>query len=241
MILEAKKLGYCIGRNWLLRHLEWSLEDKSFLAVIGPNGAGKSTLVKLIMGAIEPTEGHIRVLNQKARRSPPKEIGYVPQIKKFDPYFPAKVDEFIFSGLDSSWPFWISQKEKSLIKNALDAVNSWDLRNRNLKDLSGGELQRVYLARAFVKERKILILDEPAAGVDVMGEADLYRLLEDYRKTHQSTIVMVTHDIDVARHHATHVLLINHNQISFGSPENVLTEENLNRAFGHSQHQHKHN
>ncbi|MCB1168185.1 MAG: ATP-binding cassette domain-containing protein, partial [Leptospiraceae bacterium] len=106
-----------------------------------------------------------------------------------------------------------------------------------LSDLSGGELQRVYLARSLIRSPALVILDEPATGLDRSGETDMYELLDQLRKEQGATILMVTHDLDAAYHHATHVLIMNRTTIAAGRPD-CLTQENLKAAFGHSGHEH---
>jgi zinc transport system ATP-binding protein len=104
--------------------------------------------------------------------------------------------------------------------------------------LSGGELQRVYLARSLVREPRLLVLDEPVAGIDAVGEQDMQRVLEVYRHRTRATVLMVTHDWETAYHHATHVLVLSRRQIAFGPPAAALTDEVLRRAFGHIDHPH---
>lgn len=238
--LKANHLSFSVKTHCLLSDLHFEAPKPSFLAVLGPNGAGKSTLVHLIIGRNKASAGEVEVLGRPARKLSPQEIGYVPQRKSFDPSFPACVEEFVLSGENSKWPFWISSRSREKVKAALGLVNAEVLLKKPLVELSGGELQRVYLARAFVRPRQLLIMDEPAAGVDNVGEADLYKILENYARKHQAMIIMVTHDIEVARHHASHVLILNQKQIAFGEPSKVLNQENLDRAFGHSQHAHPH-
>jgi zinc transport system ATP-binding protein len=121
---------------------------------------------------------------------------------------------------------------------ALTKVGAESLANRPLSKLSGGELQRVCLARCIVREPEIVMLDEPATGIDAIGEHDLYRMLEDYQKASGATIIMITHDWHAATHHANLVLLLNRRQVSFGKPHRALSENNLRIAFGHVGHKH---
>lgn len=238
MKLLAKNLWFSWGDHDVLRDVNFEIAEPGFLVVVGPNGAGKSTLIKLLLGRLSPTQGSLEIFGKPAKSCAASDIGYVPQVKTFDRSFPARVEEFVLSGRDSRWPFIVSKSDKAIAKTALKTMHSESLIGKNLSELSGGELQRVYLARSFIQDRKILILDEPAAGVDSIGEADLYGILENYLKQIQALVIMVTHDIEVARHHSSHVLILNQQQIAFGTPEEVLSRENLDRAFGHSQHSH---
>jgi zinc transport system ATP-binding protein len=136
------------------------------------------------------------------------------------------------------WPWSRSQLQMRKVDEAMKQVGALHLSGRPLSKLSAGELQRVYLARSMVREPKLILLDEPATGIDTIGEADMYQLLETYQKKSAATIVMITHDWHAATHHSDLVLLLNQKQISFGKPKDALAEENLRRAFGHIGHAH---
>jgi len=144
----------------------------------------------------------------------------------------------VASGIHGTWPWRLSTSVKTGVKEALSKVGAEHLFGKNIDTLSGGELQRVYLARAFIRPRKILILDEPSSGIDTFGEADLYILLENFRKETGCLIMMITHDLKVAEHHSTHVLVLNRRQLAFGAPQSALSNDVIERAFGHSQHDH---
>lgn len=216
-----------------------SLEfSDGFLALLGPNGAGKSTLVRTLLGLVEPTSGRVEVLGREPKRIPAGEIGYIPQIKTLDRDFPALPVELVASGLRASWPWRVRADERTRAMEALERVGMAEKATRPLGRLSGGEMQRVYLARALVRQPRLLILDEPATGMDALGEADMYRLLEVYRREQHASVFMITHDWEVARHHASHVLLLNRRPVAFGAPADVLTGDNLRRAYGHMGHSH---
>ncbi|TVQ80736.1 MAG: ABC transporter ATP-binding protein [Bradymonadales bacterium] len=237
-LIEAKNLSLKIGRNPILSDLNFSVPDHSFFCILGPNGAGKSMLIKLILGLFEASAGSLKVFDQSPAQVPAEWVGYVPQIKTFDRSFPGLSTELVISGELGRWPARMTSAQRAKAREALKMVGAESLEDRSLHQLSGGELQRVFLARAFILPRRLLILDEPATGIDTLGEADLYSLLEEYGKRNSCNIIMITHDVDVARHHASHVLLLNHRQIQFSDRDSGLSEEQLERAFGHSQHHH---
>lgn len=151
--------------------------------------------------------------------------------------FPALALELVVSGLRRAWPFRVGEEERRRALEALGRVGALELAHRPLGRLSGGQLQRVYLARALVRRPRLLLLDEPATGVDRLGEVDLYRHLEAYQEETGATILMITHDWEAA-HHASHVLVLNRRVIGFGPPERALSEECLRQAFGHLGHEH---
>lgn len=221
-----------LGSAKVLEGIDFEVPEQSFFTIIGPNGAGKSVLLSVLLGKIKAPKSEVFLSS-----SDPNDIGYVPQFKTFDRSFPARVVDFVVSGTHRSWPLRIKPSEREQALKALSQVQAESLVDRNLKELSGGELQRCYLARALIRPRKLLILDEPATGIDALGEMDLYELLETYRSKEQLSILMVTHDLEVARHHSTEVLLLNRRQIAFGKPSSTLKPEFIDRAFGH-QHSH---
>lgn len=221
-----------------LSGVTFTAPEGSFVAVLGPNGSGKTSLIKALVGIVPPSRGRIKVLGRDPREVGTGHIGYVPQVKTLERRFPATSVDLVVSGMRGRWPFRVSARERDAALGALDRTGGAHLGGRQLSTLSGGELQRIYLARSLIRQPRLLLLDEPATGIDAAGAVDLYDVLETYQDEREATIVMVTHDWNVAFHHATHVLLLNRRQIAYGTAEDVLTEENLRRAFGHVGHEH---
>ena len=235
--LDLRHVTVRRGDVEVLRDVSLVLPAARLLAIIGPNGAGKSTLVKALLGLVEPLRGDIRVFGRPPG-SEPVRIGYVPQLKTFDRSFPATALELVVSGLRRSWPGRIRRAEHDAACEALSRVGAERLTDRPLARLSGGELQRAFLARALVRRPELVILDEPATGVDFLAEHDLNRLLEAYQREAGATVVMVTPDLAAARHHADDVLVLNRTLIGFGPPERALSASCLERAYGHVGHGH---
>ena len=240
--LDFYEVGVRFGQAEVLKNINFQLKAEEFLAIIGPNGAGKSTLIKLALGTVKPTKGKITVFNDSVGKNF-KQMGYVPQLKTFDRSFPATTLELVISGLKHRW---VTRANKSEIEKATDAlrrVGAEKLFRRSLAELSGGELQRAFLARALVSKPQIVFLDEPATGVDFLAENDLYDLLENYQNEYlgdeKPTVVMITHDLAAARYHASKVLIVNRTIHGFGLPEEVMNETHLQKAFGHVGHYHK--
>ncbi len=221
-----------------LTNVSLDLEPGRTLAIVGPNGGGKSTLIKVALGLIRPGSGHAAIFGHDAGVRPDL-IGYVPQLKTFDRSFPASAAELVVSGLRRSWPVRITASELELASEALRLVGAHQLLKRRLSQLSGGEVQRAYLARAMVRRPQVVLLDEPATGVDFLAEHDLYQLLENYQRQSGAAVVMITHDLTAARYHADQVAVLNRSLRAFGAPADVMTDEVLRDAYGHRGHGHR--
>ncbi|MFN3694053.1 MAG: metal ABC transporter ATP-binding protein [Ignavibacterium sp.] len=237
--VEVKSLSLSYGDIKVLEDLNFSVPENAFVSIVGPNGAGKTTLMKILLGLIKVDLGEVKIFGKHPDEIDPQLIGYVPQIKTMDRNFPALAIELVASGLLRKWPWSVKGVDKENSIKALEMVKAEHLALRPITELSGGELQRVCLARSIVRNPKLVVLDEPATGIDAIGEADLYNLLEKYQQNSKATVLMITHDWHVAHHHSDFVLLLNRKQVSFGHPEEALSEQNLRTAFGHIGHEHK--
>lgn len=236
--VEVKNLSLSYGDIKVLENLNFAIPENAFVSIVGPNGAGKTTLMKILLGLIKFSSGEVKIFGKHPDEIDPQLIGYVPQIKTMDRNFPALAIELVASGLLRKWPWSVRGIDKENSIKALEMVKAEHLAFRPITELSGGELQRVCLARSIVRNPKLVVLDEPATGIDAIGEADLYNLLEKYQQNSKATVLMITHDWHVANHHSDFVLLLNRKQVSFGPPEEALSEQNLRTAFGHIGHEH---
>lgn len=226
------------GGHLVLEDISFEAERGDFVAIVGPNGAGKTTLLRTLLGLVEWEVGRITLEGSAPGHVEPGVIGYVPQVKTLDRTFPAKAAELVLTAARRRWPFRMLGDARQQALAALARVGAKSLGDRPVGSLSGGELQRVYLARGLVRDPRILLLDEPATGVDLAGATDLYEVLEQDQDERGTTILMVTHDWNAAYHHATSVLLIDRQQVSYGPPATALREESLREAFGHIGHAH---
>jgi zinc transport system ATP-binding protein len=231
-------VGVRFGDLQALRDISLTVPAGAFTAIVGPNGSGKSTFIKVLLGLVPTSAGRVCVLGEPPGAVPPAWIGYVPQVKTLDRSFPARSLELVITGLRPRWP-WLSRgREREEALAALERVGAQHVAQRAVAQLSGGELQRVYLARSLARRPRIVMLDEPATGIDVVGEKDMYSLLEAFQRETGATILMVTHDLAAAHHHASHVLVLNRRQIAFGPPEAALSEDCLRQAYSHVGHAH---
>lgn len=234
----VESLSISLGSHVAVENVNFVIPQGSFTAVLGPNGSGKTTLLKAILGIVPVSSGSIRIFGKSLDDIRPALIGYIPQIKTLDRTFPATTCDLVASGMIQRWPARLASCAHEAVHEALGIVGAGHLIHRAVGKLSGGELQRVYLARALVRKPKLLVLDEPATGIDAVGEDDMNHILETYMISEQATIMMVTHDWLSAKHHATHALLINRRQIAFGETAITIVDENMRRTFGHIGHVH---
>ncbi|HDH57482.1 MAG TPA: metal ABC transporter ATP-binding protein [Bacteroidetes bacterium] len=217
-----------LGGRLILEDVTCRIEKGCLTGLMGPNGAGKTTLLYAILGLL-PYKGRIRF--DAGGGSRPR-IGYVPQKIDLDRGAPITVRDFLVSGL-SRRPLWsgVNKNADESCKKALDRVGVLGVFKSPLGRISGGELQRVLLAQALLGDPEILILDEPAAAVDISGEALFCDLLEEVHNDLHLTTLLVTHDLSVVATHAHFVLCLNRVLICAGVAREVLTQDNLRRVF----------
>ncbi|MDR2611900.1 MAG: metal ABC transporter ATP-binding protein [Deltaproteobacteria bacterium] len=222
--VEVSRLGVSLGRYEILRNVSLTVPPRRQTVVIGPNGAGKSTLVRAILGEIDHT-GAIAYSPERPR------FGYVPQRLDFDRHLPLTVAEFMALGR-SRWPVWLGTPRRVRAESLerLAMVRAEHLHPRPLGSLSGGESQRVFLARALMADPDILVLDEPATGVDVIGEQLLCEILEGFKR--DFTVLMVSHDLAAARAHGDWIVCLNRTVVAEGAPEDIFRPEIISLAFG---------
>lgn len=219
-----------LSGNCILNHVSARVPRGGCTAIVGPNGAGKSTLLKALLGEVA-YKGTINV--SRLDESTPLCIGYVPQRTQFDRGMPFTVLEFMAMGWQRM-PFWFGVRG-AYRRRALELLASVDMagmENQQVGALSGGEFQRVLLALALSQDPDLLLLDEPASGVDFQGEYIFCELLERLRRERGFTQLMVTHDLSTVTHHATHVICLNKKVAAEGAPRDVLTSETLTAVFG---------
>jgi zinc transport system ATP-binding protein len=219
--IEFEHVSFSYSNTSVLQNVSFQLYSGEFIGMIGPNGGGKTTLLKLILGFLKPTQGSIRVFG-KAAGSPllSQKIAYVPQSVRFDRDFPISVEEVVLSGLISRLPWYgrFRTADRIAARKALERIGFSHLTEAPFGTLSGGQAQRVLIARALVSNPQLLLLDEPTASVDNRAEADIYALLHQLKG--QMTILMVTHDLGAAMEQVERILCVQGNVIPL-KPEEV--------------------
>lgn len=213
-------LGY-EGKE-VVEGLSFSVESGNYLCIVGENGSGKTTLMKTILHLQNPMSGQIRTGDGLL----PNEIGYLPQQTAVQKDFPASVQEIVLSGcLNHSKSPCYTREERERAEKNMEKMEIAALRKRCYRELSGGQQQRVLLARALCAARKLLLLDEPVAGLDPKATADMYDLVETLNREDGLTIIMISHDILAAVKYATHILHIGHQPLFFGTVSDYLKSE----------------
>lgn len=219
-IIELKNLGFDYGEGWIFHKLNIEIEEGDFVAVIGANGAGKSTLLKMLAHIVPPTSGTIEYYGEDISTfNQWDKIGYVPQNPgKNAQDFPISVEEVVSMGLLKSHSFLqrLNREDKERIQEVLNFFALQDLRKKRMNELSGGQQQKVFLARAMVKKPQILLLDEPSTAMDAKTKEVLYDYLRKINQEKGTTIVMVSHDLELASRSAKSALCLDHGVCFWG-------------------------
>ncbi|MDZ7964175.1 MAG: metal ABC transporter ATP-binding protein [Nostoc sp. DedSLP03] len=252
-ILKVEGLTVYQGSYLAVRDVSFELLPGTDTAIVGPNGAGKSTLVKAVLDLIPRSAGTIEILGRPISRLGHLRhaLGYMPQNFIFDRSFPISVSELVGLGWTKEGKrknsffskLWKQDREKSTaVTEALRRTDAYHLQHQAIGTLSGGQLKRVLLAYCLVMSRKLLILDEAFAGVDVQGAADFYALLNELKREEGWTVLQVSHDIDMVNRHCDRVLCLNQSIVCTGKPEIALSPQNLLATYGpgFSRYQHQH-
>ena len=221
-------LGYD-GRA-VAENLNFEAEKGDYLCIIGENGTGKSTLIKTLLGLNKPLSGEIK---REASFSP-RRIGYMPQKTPMQKDFPASVREVVLSGCLGGKGFWsfYTKADRKKAAEVMERLDISGLADRCIRELSGGQQQRVFLARAMCAAKDVLLVDEPCAGLDAGGSAELYALLDELHRADGMTVLMVTHDLEAAGVYADKILKLGHagNNRFYRTREEYLAEIRENQV-----------
>lgn len=246
--LNVENLCVKVSGRHLLENISFSVEEGKLVAIIGPNGAGKTTLIKAILGLIPYGPGSVSIFGQPFSHNDQNiKVGYIPQRLEFDRTFPLTVLELLGFSIPPMYSFSVHWKKevREHIDELLGIVGANDLADRNVGSLSGGELQRVMIAKAIVNDPKILFLDEPASGVDIEGQERFHDLINRLNKEKGMTVVLISHDLNVVYRFADDVLCLNRRLVCTGRPEETLTDDVIKTVYGemmgayiHSCHEH---
>ena len=230
--LEVTDLTVAIDGHTIIDNISFTIDAGTTAVIIGPNGAGKSVLLKSLLGLMPKQSGNVKFFgkhHEQYQQISPL-ISYIPQYVDFEYNFPLTVSG-LFS-LKSPRPIGMSSTEKQRMKELLRMVNVSDLEKKKLSALSGGQLQRVLIAYSLMDHPKILLLDEPAAGIDVQGQETIYPLLARIQDEEKLTLVIISHELQIVMQYADQVLCLNKELLCAGIPQKVLTNETLQKMYG---------
>ena len=229
-LIEVTNAAFRYDGKEVVSDLSFSVERGDYLCVVGENGSGKSTLVKGLLGLKAPSTGSISFDDGLKAR----EIGYLPQQRDSQRDFPASVQEVVLSGTLNSLGFrpFYTKKQREIANAQMICVGMDTLKNTSFRELSGGQQQRALLARALAATRKLIILDEPIAGLDPLATAEMYRLIQHVNRDHGVTVIMVSHDPHAAAHEAKRILHLDNRQLFYGSAADYRQSEIGKRFLG---------
>ena len=230
-MIRIENLSVSYKETLALKDISLVLQGPTITGIIGPNGAGKSTLLKSMLGII-PHEGHAFIDDKEMKKSL-KKVAYVEQKIHIDYNFPIKVKECVSLGLYPSIPLFHTLKAKhwEKVAEALEIVGLSDYADRQISQLSGGQFQRVLIARCLVQDADYILLDEPFVGIDSVSEEIIMNTLRDLKKAGK-TVLIVHHDLGKVVHYFDQVLLLNKELIAFGPTKETFTQANLKQAYG---------
>ena len=228
-VIRCKELSFSYGQAQVLERINLDIYEDEFFGLIGPNAGGKSTLLRLMLGILSPHEGGVSILGR-----PPGEvrslIGYVPQFPTFRRDFPITLGDVVVMGRlgVSSMVGGYSKSDRESANNAMLALELEDIRDRQVSSLSGGQVQRMLIARALASEPEILILDEPTANIDIKIEEDIFALLKKYKE--HMTIIVVSHDIGFISSYVDRVGCLNRTLVCHETGE--ITGRTIEELYG---------
>lgn len=218
-LLTAQNISLSFGKKSVLNDVHLTVDRGEIVTLIGPNGAGKSSLVRIVLGLLKANQGEIR-------RAENIKIGYMPQKLQVDPYLPISVERFLILAGGQEIP------KKEDFKKVVQEMGIEALLKSPIQEISGGELQRVLLARAILRHPDLLVLDEPVQGVDIIGQEELYRLIMKLRDLLNCGILMVSHDLHLVMAGTDSVICLNEHVCCKGSPEDVSRHPEFINLFG---------
>ena len=221
-LLQVSNVDLIIGKQLLLQQINLTISKGQILTVIGPNGAGKTTLLRVALGLLKPSAGRVQT-------APGLTIGYMPQRLHIDPTFPLTVKRLLSLACNG---------DTAPIIPLLEEVGAAHVYDSAMQTLSGGELQRVLLARALMRKPDLLVLDEPVQGVDVHGQVELYQLISRIRDQRGCAVLMVSHDLHLVMAATDQVLCLNQHICCSGTPESVSNHPVFAELFGPGAVQH---
>ncbi len=206
-IITLENISFSYNNEDFLHDINLKIYEDDFLGIIGPNGGGKTTLLKIMLGLLEPKKGKVLILGKSPKKAR-KELGYLSQFKNIDFDFPITAYEIVLlSRINNQLFKHYNKDDKKAVEKVLKLLAIWHLKDKKLNELSGGEKQRVFIARALANDPKLLILDEPLTNLDIHIQEELYKILKELNK--KIAIIIVDHDLEMVAKYAKEVVCVN--------------------------------
>lgn len=235
-IIEINQVSFSYDHDLTLDDITFNIHQGDYLGIIGPNGGGKTTLLKIMIGLLSPLKGSVKLFGQDIKHFKEwNRIGYVPQkLVSMDAQFPATVEEVVSMGLFGKKGLFhfLTADDNNFVNESLRHVDMEQYKTRRIGDLSSGQQQRVFIARALVAKPDVLFLDEPTTGVDIKAQEQFYLLLKKLNRDLNITLVLVSHEIDIVAQETTEVACINRSLIYHGSPKEFINSNMLASVYG---------
>ncbi|MFQ5456145.1 MAG: metal ABC transporter ATP-binding protein [Nitrospirota bacterium] len=232
-IIEIADVAAGYGHKPIFYDLSLKILEGQFAGIVGPTGSGKTTVLRTILGTIKPLTGHVTIMGRPVETTPAGTIGYVPQLETVDWNFPVTVEQVVLMGLchkGGIWP-WPSKKDRIKVREIMERLGIGECTYHHIRNISGGQQQRAFLARALVSNPKILVLDEPTAGIDIKTQHDVLHLLGELNSD-GVTILLTTHDLNAVAAHLPWVICFNHGLIAKGKPKDIFNNDVLRKTYG---------
>ena len=226
-VVDISKVSFSFGGPTVIEDVSLQIADGEFIGLVGPNGGGKSTLIRLMSGMLKPTSGRVRVFGKEPDQAS-RQIGYVPQYPGFARDFPINVMQVVIMGRMGRLFGGYNQEDREIAQRAMRETEIEKLAKRSISTLSGGQLQRVLIARALACNPRMLLLDEPTANIDMRVENEIFDLLK--RLNERMTVVVVSHDVGFISSYVTRVACLNRTLVCHETE--ALTGEAINALYG---------
>jgi zinc transport system ATP-binding protein len=227
LLVEARGLSYVYGSTPVVDDVDLTVNKGEFVALVGPNGSGKSTLLRVLLGALRPSRGSVRLLGRPSNEVADRwRIGYVPQRPTLAPDVPATVREIVTTGRLARRGWWrpLRSIDVAAVGHALESVGLDDLADRPIAQLSGGQQQRVFIARAFASEPELLVLDEPIAGIDAESQRRFKESLVHLIGEHGAGVLLVSHELSAVADVIDRVIVLKRRILFDGPPARLVDE-----------------
>ncbi len=235
-IIKVDNLSAGYGQGEVIKNVAFTILQGDYVGLAGPNGAGKSTLVKVLLGLVPPSTGTISLFGTPISKFRDWGlIGYLPQkTSTFNPLFPASVREVVSLGLLSkkSFPKSLDRSDMKLVDEIMAKLDITDLAGNTMSELSGGQQQKVFLARALVAKPQLLVLDEPSTALDPQSRASFYNMVKSLNENDKITVIMITHDTGNIGEHAMKLMYMDVELVFFGTFDEFCHSDRMNEYFG---------